>query len=167
MISKAWLAAFAFLGLFAPLANARSLTRVIHVDDLEIRYDGHVSGRDYRPHYSRDVWDQLYTSVSIRSHGGPVHRVKTEPEDGFFVASADPAVSPGGAYVVLEQLSGGYASDGNQQWWHDVSYCVFVETSTARVVTQETGDYCGGEFTGPATWVSDTGLKLDLTSLSR
>jgi len=169
MISKAFpllVASSVLAFLLAPAADARQSSRIVRTGGVELRYSGHVSGRSYRPHYSRNTWGELYTSVSIRTRDGFEHSLKADPEYGFFVASYDPPVSPGAGYVVLQQLTGGYASDGNQEWWHDESYCVFVEVKTARVVTQETGGFCGGKFTGPTTWASYAG-ELDLAASSR
>jgi hypothetical protein len=140
--------------------------RTIRTPTLELQYTSHFSGRAYRPHYSRETWDELYKAVWIRVPDAKPRRLQADPEYGFFVAYTDPTVSPTGAYVVLDQLVGGMASDGDNEWWHDSFYCVFVETHTARILARETGEICGGEFSNSNTWTSSNG-EIDLSVLSK
>ena len=145
--------------LFTHAAGAGGIDRP---HPVEIRYLRHIDEPSFRTHYPRAIWSRLYWAVAIRSRFGTTHRLRANPEYGVFVATDEPHISPGGKYVVVEQLAAGYVEDGERRVWHEVNYCVFIDADTAQLVRRETGGYCGGEFTGPSTWKSIDGLTLEL-----
>lgn len=145
---------------------AKEQDGIVSVKGIEFRYAERVPGGLYRAHYARETWGQLYKAVSIHAPQAAVRRLRANPEYGYFDGSARPLVSPDGRYAVLAQLLGGYVEGGGKKQWHEVSSCVFVHTATARVLTQETGEVCGGEFVGPAKWISPAGSELDLIDLA-
>jgi hypothetical protein len=133
-------------------------------EPVELHYLGHTIQPGFKAHYDRSTWNQLYSAIAIRSSSGTTHRLKADPEFGYFVASDDSNFSPGNKYVVVEQLDGGYVESDGEREWHEVDYCAFIEVDTATLVTRETGEICGGEFTGPNTWQSPNGENLDLAT---
>jgi hypothetical protein len=136
--------------------------RLIQLQNVELRYAARVSDPSFRDHNSRDTWDELYGTVWIRVGAGPANKVAADPEHGYFVASPSTPVSASGSYVVLNQLLVGTVSDGETSKWHEVASCVFVDAASARVLVQETGEICGGEFIDDTTWVSGSGRSLNL-----
>lgn len=92
-----------------------------------------------------------YKDIIFKDKKGAIHEIfddqYTYEDNGSKGLSPDKNF-----YVVTQNESGTAVSDSGGSQGYEVSSCAFIDTSNGCVVKKETGEYCGGTWSGDHGW---------------
>jgi hypothetical protein len=92
-----------------------------------------------------------YKDIVFKDRSGVIHKLfqgrYTYEDEGSKALSPDKKF-----YMVTQNESGVATSGSGASEEHEVSSCAFIDTRNGCVVKKETGEYCGGTWSGDHGW---------------
>lgn len=108
--------------------------------------------------------DGRYQSLALVNNGDVLRKLYgVADKGGLFEYDEFPTVSSDGRYAAINQVESG-CDEGKV--FHEVAYCELIDLRSGCIVARDTGQFCGGEFTGSGEWRTSVLEDLNLLEVT-